>query len=147
MNIARSTGKAAVAVAPGAMTAAVGGRAARWRGVLALVCLIASAAHAGDRDRDRDRERDRDAPRVQVAQPAPVRERPAPVAREGRQFDSRAAEDQRRQQVQQNPPDRSERGGNDGRRGVPRLTADERRDLRRQINEAGLDIYPNTPRR
>ena len=28
-----------------------------------------------------------------------------------------------------------------------RLTADERRDLRRQINEAGVDLYPNTPRR
>ena len=28
-----------------------------------------------------------------------------------------------------------------------RLTPDERRDLRRQINEAGVDLYPNTPRR
>ncbi|WP_332876891.1 hypothetical protein [Massilia sp. S19_KUP03_FR1] len=28
-----------------------------------------------------------------------------------------------------------------------RMTPDERRDLRRQINEAGVDLYPNTPRR
>lgn len=28
-----------------------------------------------------------------------------------------------------------------------RMTPDEKRDLRRQINEAGVDLYPNTPRR
>jgi hypothetical protein len=38
----------------------------------------------------------------------------------------------------------SDRG--DGRRGG-RMTADERRDLRRQINEVGQDIYSNPPRR
>ena len=32
-------------------------------------------------------------------------------------------------------------------RRVGRLTPDERRDLRRQINEAGQDIYANPPRR
>ena len=35
----------------------------------------------------------------------------------------------------------------DAQRRSGRLTADERRDLRRQINEAGVDLYPNTPRR
>lgn len=49
----------------------------------------------------------------------------------------RAYEDQRRQGVQAQ--------GEGGRRG--RLTPDERRDLRRQINEAGMDIYPNAQRR
>ncbi|QNA87231.1 hypothetical protein G4G28_16225 [Massilia sp. Dwa41.01b] len=49
----------------------------------------------------------------------------------------RAAEEQQRRQVQEAPPER--RGG--------RLTPDERRDLRRQINEAGMDIYPNARRR
>jgi hypothetical protein len=49
----------------------------------------------------------------------------------------RAYEDQRRQAVQAQ--------GEGGRRG--RLTPDERRDLRRQINEAGMDIYPNAQRR
>jgi hypothetical protein len=38
----------------------------------------------------------------------------------------------------------SERG--DPRRGG-RMTLDERRDLRRQINEVGQDIYSNPPRR
>jgi hypothetical protein len=45
-------------------------------------------------------------------------------------------EEQRRQVQQQ-----------EGTRHAPRLTPDERRELRRQINEAGTDLYPNTPRR
>jgi hypothetical protein len=63
--------------------------------------------------------------------------------RQQRQFDERAsqarAEEQRRQFEQQQQ-------ANDGRRNG-RMTADERRDLRRQINEAGADIYPNNGRR
>lgn len=47
-------------------------------------------------------------------------------------------EDARRQQ---------DHGGDAQRPRSGRLTADERRDLRRQINEAGVDLYPNTPRR
>jgi hypothetical protein len=55
------------------------------------------------------------------------------------QRDQRAADEQRRAyQMQQEAP-RERRGG--------RLTPDERRDLRRQINEAGMDIYPNAQRR
>lgn len=56
-----------------------------------------------------------------------------------RQYDEREramqarAEEQRRQMEQQ---------GNDGRRNS-RMTPDERRDLRRQINEAGAELYPN----
>ncbi|KAB8045360.1 hypothetical protein [Janthinobacterium aquaticum] len=54
--------------------------------------------------------------------------------RDARSFDTRA-DDQRR--------------GNDGAesRRTGRMTPDERRDLRRQINEAGQDIYSNPPRR
>jgi len=54
--------------------------------------------------------------------------------RDARSFDTRA-EEQRR--------------GNDGveSRRTGRMTPDERRDLRRQINEAGQDIYSNPPRR
>ncbi|PWF55044.1 hypothetical protein [Massilia glaciei] len=55
---------------------------------------------------------------------------------EQRQAD-RAQEDQRRAQDQQ--------GGDSGRKG--RLTPSERADLRRQINEAGQDIYGKPPRR
>jgi hypothetical protein len=51
----------------------------------------------------------------------------------------RAADDARRQQQQQERAAEQRHSG--------RLTPDERRDLRRQINEAGVDLYPNTPRR
>ena len=47
-------------------------------------------------------------------------------------------DDARRQQVDRNA---------EAMRRSGRLTPDERRDLRRQINEAGVDLYPNTPRR
>ena len=61
--------------------------------------------------------------------------------RQQRQFDERAqqarAEDQRRQMEQQQ--------SNEGRRNSG-MTPDERRDLRRQINEAGAELYPNQRR-
>lgn len=45
-------------------------------------------------------------------------------------------------------PDDARRGfQQDTRSRNGRLTPDERRDLRRQINEAGQDIYANPPRR
>ena len=61
-------------------------------------------------------------------------------------YDVRAYEEQRRSQQQQqqqqyqDPRQDSRRGGASGR-----MTPDERRDLRRQINEAGIDLY--RPRR
>jgi len=55
----------------------------------------------------------------------------------------RAMEEQQRRQAAQL---QYEQGAREGRRGG-RLTPDERRDLRRQINEAGMDIYPNAQRR
>lgn len=56
-------------------------------------------------------------------------------------YDVRAYEEQRRmQQQQQQQEQRDARRGSSGR-----MTPDERRDLRRQINEAGMDLYP--PRR
>ena len=48
---------------------------------------------------------------------------------------------EQRRMTQVQDPDRG-----DSRRGG-RMTADERRDLRRQINEVGQDIYGNPPRR
>jgi hypothetical protein len=54
----------------------------------------------------------------------------------------RAYEEQRRQAVQMQGD-----GNREGGRRGGRLTPDERRDLRRQINEAGMDIYPNAQRR
>jgi hypothetical protein len=57
--------------------------------------------------------------------------------------DARAYEEQRRVQQQYQQEQRQEQ--RDPRRGSGRLTPDERRELRRQINEAGIDLYP--PRR
>ena len=116
---------------------------------LAACCLIGvaamSVAHAGPRDRERE------AQQYQQYQQAQQYQQPQQYQRESnraeraqrqdeqRQYEQRA-EDQRRQQEQQ------AQGGDSGRRGG-RLTPDERRDLRRQINEAGADIYPSRTRR
>jgi uncharacterized protein HemX len=62
--------------------------------------------------------------------------------RDQREAEQRAYEEQqRRAQQQQYQQDQREAA----RRASGRLTPDERRDLRRQINEAGMDLYP--PRR
>jgi hypothetical protein len=50
--------------------------------------------------------------------------------------DARGYEDQRRAQQQEQRDQQ-----HDSRR-PSRMTPDERRDLRRQINEAGMDLYP-----
>jgi len=60
--------------------------------------------------------------------------------RNGQRFDQR---DQRGDDAHRQQQDRNA----DAQRRSGRLTPDERRDLRRQINEAGVDLYPNTPRR
>ncbi len=125
---------------------------------LVLGCAVAGAsvpAFAGP-------DRDPDAPRTnqhQQAQPAnrdqPRPERIAPQQQQPQQraemprqeqrqydpraYDTRMVEEQRRQAQQQQQDQGARRGG--------RLTPDERRELRRQINEAGTDLYPNAPRR
>jgi hypothetical protein len=59
-----------------------------------------------------------------------------------RSFDTREFDDVRRrnQQMQQ---EQNARNAEAQRRS--RMTPDERRDLRRQINEAGMDLYPSKP--
>jgi Spy/CpxP family protein refolding chaperone len=59
-----------------------------------------------------------------------------PQDRDQRQGDMRAYEEQRRQQQMQQQMQQ------DQRRSSGRMTPDERRDLRRQINEANMDLYP-----
>jgi hypothetical protein len=67
--------------------------------------------------------------------------------RDPRGYDARAFEardEQRRQaQMQQEQANRNA----ESQRRSGRMTPDERRDLRRQINEAGMDLYPANPRR
>jgi hypothetical protein len=123
------------------------GRLARLarRGV--AVCLLAcagvGAAHAQYHGRRDDAQltpppsaRTERLPVPQIEQP---REQPRYYDQREQQ---RAYEEQRRQATQA----QGEGNREGGRRGG-RLTPDERRDLRRQINEAGADIYPNAQRR
>jgi Flp pilus assembly protein TadB len=117
----------------------------------AACCLIGvaamSAAQAGPRDRERESQR---AERVQ--RQGDERQQRQYDQRQGddrqqRQYDDRQQrqyDEQRRNQQaqdQQNAQNNAEAFRRSGR-----LTPDERRDLRRQINEAGADIYPNRRR-
>jgi len=116
--------------------------ARRGLAVCMLACVGLGAAHAQSHGRRDD---------VQLPPPPPMRgerfQAPPPhieQPREQRMVDQQRAmeEQQRRQAVQM----QQEQSAREGRRGG-RLTPDERRDLRRQINEAGIDIYPNAQRR
>jgi hypothetical protein len=111
--------------------------------LLAGAALSGASASAMGEQRDRGDQRDRGEQHDQRDQ----RERPQAVPqqqpreapqRDARPFDTRL-EEARRQQAQPQQDTGGRRGG--------RLTPDERRELRRQINEAGMDLYPNTPRR
>jgi hypothetical protein len=113
--------------------------------IMAGVVMASAVAGPGDKDRDRGAQMQRDAIRSERMQ-AP-RQEPRQYD-DRRQFDSRSfeqrAEDQRRNLQAQE--ERNNQNAEAFRRSG-RLTPDERRDLRRQINEAGMDIYPNRPRR
>ena len=102
---------------------------------LALCCLMAcagmsTAQAAGYGDQ-----------RQQRSEPGDRRDRGQQAQRDHQREDDAREEQRRQQQAQQDRQDQQ----NDRRGG--RLTPDERRDLRRQINEAGSDIYRNAPRR
>jgi len=126
-------------------------------GSLAVCCgLLGSLAHADDGDRGDHggrhdapvREVSRDMQREMMMQrgqpPAPrSAEQPQGQAMQQRQIDPRSyegrAEEQRRaMQESSHNAEMNRRAG--------RLTPDERRDLRRQINEVGQDLYANPPR-
>jgi uncharacterized protein HemX len=117
------------------------GRFARCALRSALACALvlgasgaALAQQYGDRQSDR-----RDNPSMQQSDRGDRGERGGRDPR----YDVRAYEEQRRMQQQQE----QQQEQRDARRGSGsgRMTADERRDLRRQINEAGMDLY--RPRR
>jgi hypothetical protein len=107
-----------------------------------LAVAPALAAGPGDRDQGPQRREERDNRqdrqdrdnRQQQAQPQPQpQQRPDP-----RSFEARAEEHRRMQQ--------DSIGNAESSRRVDRMTADERRDLRRQINEAGQEVYSRPPR-
>jgi hypothetical protein len=130
---------------------APGGRLARLvrRGVVALAIagIGAGAAFAQQPERGPRRDEAQMQQRDQRFVPPPqADQRFVPPPQGDPRYDQRAhelREEQRRQmQMQQEQNMRSEAQRRSGR-----LTPDERRDLRRQINEAGMDLYPHTQRR
>ncbi len=117
----------------------------RFAAGLMLAGAVVSVAHAGPGDNDAQRALQ--AQRNERQLPPPERQERLRQY-DTRQFDARTfearAEEQRRQlQMQQ---DQNQQNAESYRRGG-RLTPDERRDLRRQINEAGMDLYAKPPRR
>ena len=111
----------------------------------ALLCglLGASLAHAEGPDGPGGQRRDQPPPQ-QHQQNAPRNDQAQPRAADVRQLDPRSyearAEEQRRAM--------QEAGRNaEMNRRVGRMTPDERRDLRRQINEVSQDLYAVPPRR
>jgi len=117
-------------------------------GSLAVCCSLLGAglarADEGERGGHHEapvREVQRDAARADAqrnqAQPQP---RPADAQRQidPRSFEARTEEQRRAMQEAAHNTEMSRRAG--------RLTPDERRDLRRQINEVGQDLYALPPR-
>nr|WP_314545212.1 hypothetical protein [uncultured Massilia sp.] len=108
------------------------GRLARAARRAALACALVLAAGGAMAQQYGERRDDQGMPQGHRAE----RFQLPPQDRDNRQADNRQAEframeEQRRMQQDQ----QSERRGG-------RMTQDERRDLRRQINEAGRDLYP-----
>ncbi|OEZ57217.1 hypothetical protein [Duganella sp. HH105] len=104
------------------------------------VLLLSGSAMAYDNSADRDPPRREDPRSLPAREVQPVRqERQAePRQLDPRSYDARAEEQRRAMQEAGRNAEMSRRAG--------RLTPDERRDLRRQINEVGQDIYANPPR-
>ena len=104
------------------------------------VLLLSGSAMAHDSSADREPPRREDPRSLPARDVQPVRqERQAePRQLDPRSYDARAEEQRRAMQEAGRNAEMSRRAG--------RLTPDERRDLRRQINEVGQDIYANPPR-
>lgn len=124
---------------------------AAFGSALVCTCLLGGAMHPAwaesggqysrrdDGFREATRNASRDAQRAQQEQQAQQFQAQSRREQDNRGADPRAYDaraDQRRDMQSLEPARRS-----------GRLTPDERRDLRRQINEAGQDIYAAPPRR
>ena len=126
------------------------GRLARLARHGVAMCLLACAAVQAAQAQYHGRRDDAQlqpppsarAERLPPPQIEPPRERMVEQQREQQRMFDQQREDQRRHGAQMQGEGQREGGRRGGR-----LTPDERRDLRRQINEAGADIYPNAQRR
>jgi hypothetical protein len=101
------------------------------RAGLAVLALAAAFTPAQVAAADRERFV---LPSVPMDRGAPQQRQPEPRP-EPRDY----RDDHARRQMQQDQQAEAQRRGQ-------RMTPDERRDLRRQINEAGMDLYPNRRR-
>ncbi|WP_251373848.1 hypothetical protein [Janthinobacterium sp. JC611] len=102
------------------------------------VCCVFAASLASAQNQPpprRDEQQQMQAQRYEQVQRSNSNDTRLREQRDARSFDTRAEEQRRANE------------GADASRRTGRMTADERRDLRRQINEVGQDIYSNPPRR
>jgi len=111
-------------------------------GSLLLCCGLLGAGHACAQPGDGPRREDNRPQMQRQAEPRQVDPRQVDQQRQVDQrnnYEARAEEQRRAMQEASRNAEMNRRVG--------RLTPDERRDLRRQINEVGQDIYANPPRR
>ncbi|AXA90049.1 hypothetical protein DPH57_01965 [Massilia sp. YMA4] len=109
--------------------------AAGWLAAMVLLtCALPASANPGDGPPRRD---DRGQQNQQSRRD--FRDSRWGDAADQRAFEARAEEQRRIMQENANNAEMNRR--------MSRMTADERRDLRRQINEAGQEVYSLTPRR
>lgn len=101
-----------------------------------LCCGVLSALPAASQDRRDDNRGQQNGQRQDMRQDA-RQEQPRQL--DPRSYEARAEEQRRAMQDNNRNAEMNRRVG--------RMTADERRDLRRQINEAGAEVYALPPRR
>ncbi len=127
-----------------ASSTAIGGRMlARALRIGAAACMAAAVVCAPALAQRNGDPRNQDPQQVQDPRMAPPR-----ADQPQRRFDPRAF-DSRQDPRLQDPAFRQEQHhpAPNPNAGASRMTPDERRDLRRQINEAGADLYTRPPRR
>lgn len=129
MNIAHQK----IQASPCAYSASYSARAVLSSLVLACAC-VSGLAHAQSQPR-RDEQPQLQLQSQRFEQPQRANDNRMREQRDARSYDTRADEQRRAND------------GMESSRRTGRMTPDERRDLRRQINEAGQDIYSNPPRR
>ena len=107
----------------------------------ALACALVLGAGSAWAQQYGDRRDDQGAQQYPQQYPQQSPRFRLPPQDHGRRDDARGYGDQRRApQYQQDQRDQRDQSHDSRRSG--RMTPDERRDLRRQINEAGMDLYP-----
>ena len=110
------------------------------RSVLASALVCCSALSAGLAQADNgDNPQRREAPQHQQQSGQRNEQRYDSRQLDPRSYEARAEEQRRAMQEASRNAEMNRRVG--------RMTPDERRDLRRQINEVGQDLYANPPRR